>query len=569
MRLSVITLSYLAFATNADAFRVKSKPSSSGASVGSASSLESRRRMLQKTEDRLLREDRSLQGRSGNGRDNGSSSGGKGGGRADNGSRGKSGGRHGSGGRGVGSLARGGGRGGNREHSAHLDRNDAGISLDGTEYEYGSDVEISFELTNDKVADDVLLRMDVDKLGEYTLGVFMRMADPQDGALEPIASVPANIVLVNDDDAPPRKLLRKLQDGEEPPAEDDPEREPEMPTDNPEPPTLNYKGSATFATDAKTLDINEYGTGFDVFLLDESGGAVVGPATFYMKKTDAMMESEADAKKKKPSKSGHGLSKYNHAAKTKGKGYGANANGGRANGGRGKVVQGGRPNAKGMGLGSGSNGGMIIGTGVKSLADYRLETDMEYYVEDDTVVVTYNLDPEEGRRFLQRNGGRGNGNGNGKDKGNNGGGISISDPATTTAATTTAAVTTGAPDTTTTTTSTTIVTTTEAPPPDMESRGGLEGQPSVDPDDVTLFTVGIYMRMAHPQGGALPPLYSVPFCADPENCGKSVEELQSGEVSFPAGEVDIHKNGHGFDVWILNGRGEGIAGPKTFFVEEA
>ena len=222
------------------------------------------------------------------------------------------------------------------------------------------------------------------------------------------------------------------------------------------------------------------------------------------------------------------------------------------------------------------DGGMIIGT-AEALGNYELATDKDFYATGEDVVVTYDLSPEaavEGRRFLQKNGG-----GNGKkdattaateapatseapkgNTGNGGGNDKGTDP------TAPASTTTDAPD----MSSTTTAATTTEPTIDMGSgtegeTGAAEGPPEVDRDDVTLFSVGVYMRMARPQAGALLPIASVPFCESPDACNP--DELEMGEFTVSTDGLDVAKNGNGFDVWILNGLGEGIAGPHTFYVD--
>lgn len=382
----------------------------------------------------------------------------------------------------------------------------------------------------------------------------MRMADPQGGSLEAIASVSPDIF-----DAPTRKLQEEetseggIYEGGETNTETtttEPQ-EPEMETEVRDPPTLNHQGSGTFAaalTDASTLDPLAYGTGFDIYLLDENGAAIIGPATFYMLKTADMEAAELEASQQTSS---HPLAKYNHSQKKKpkGQGYGKGGSGAAAGGGKhnGKV-QGGAPDDKGKGYGSGANGGMIIGT-TESLATYILETNKLDYVMGEDVTVTYDLSPEimvDGRRMLKNNG-NGNGGGNGN---------SPPSDTTTTQATTT-----------------NVATTTEATTtPDMTGPedNEIEMPTEIDNTDITLYSMGVYMRMAHPQGGQLAPIHSLPFCADPSDTSNCVpEDLESGTMTFSTDVLDLKEYGGGYDVWILNGSGEGIAGPFTFYVAEA
>ena len=71
------------------------------------------------------------------------------------------------------------------------------------------------------------------------------------------------------------------------------------------------------------------------------------------------------------------------------------------------------------------------------------------------------------------------------------------------------------------------------------------------------------MMQAHPQCGSLSPIISKPFCDDPANCGNP-EDLNAGTFTFGTDELDATS---GYDVWLLNGLGCGIAGPWTIYTE--
>lgn len=53
----------------------------------------------------------------------------------------------------------------------------------------------------------------------------------------------------------------------------------------------------------------------------------------------------------------------------------------------------------------------------------------------------------------------------------------------------------------------------------------------------------------------LEPILSVPL-----------EGATSGTVTFSTNDLDTESNGSGFDVWILDGEGAGMAGPYFFKV---
>eukprot|EP00584_Thalassiosira_punctigera_P010483 CAMPEP_0172530796 /NCGR_PEP_ID=MMETSP1067-20121228/4419_1 /TAXON_ID=265564 ORGANISM="Thalassiosira punctigera, Strain Tpunct2005C2" /NCGR_SAMPLE_ID=MMETSP1067 /ASSEMBLY_ACC=CAM_ASM_000444 /LENGTH=608 /DNA_ID=CAMNT_0013315067 /DNA_START=178 /DNA_END=2004 /DNA_ORIENTATION=+ len=457
-------------------------------------------------------------------------------------------------------------------HSAHLDANDSGMTTDFVEYKYGDPIVVKIDAT-------VLTAADPATIDDWKLGIFMRMADPQDGSVEPIASVPAGVTVVK----------RRLQDGDgkddgatDPTAipvvymNDDKDGGATDPTEVPigtedeedrEPVELTLVGGNTFTADltsAKVLDENEYGIGFDVIIIDGEGSKIHGAATFYMEKTQAMLDAEAAEEKAGKT---YGLAKHDHGKKKPGKKGASTAKGG-STGKGGATVSG-----KGAGFGTGADGGMIIST-TESLAEYVLDTDKETYDIGDTVIVEYDLAPGSAdarrRRRLPRAGriaGGSDGSGVSKGKGK----------VTTTS--------TAAPpvdeDT----------TTTEAPLPDTmtsddtnstdtmtsDDMGSTEigGVPAdfvdlsfqeeieIDENDVTLFVMNVYMRMAHPQGGKLAPILSVPFCAEGEDC--AAEELNAGEISFSTNDLKYPKI-TGYDIWILNGKGGEVAGMKTFYI---
>lgn len=460
-----------------------------------------------------------------------------------------------------------------KPHSANLDTNDSGVTTDKTEYNYDEPVYISFDLKNEHVPTDVLAVLAGQDMAEWKMGVFMRMADPQDGALLPIKSaVPTFVDQGGSTGGGGKGGERSLQQSTAvPPAGVDGDEttqatEPPAPEEVPPPPTLNYKGTATLTADqtsAAILDESKFGTGFDVFLLDDSGRAIIGPAAFYMIKTETMVEEEEARQNLVPN---HPLARFDHSKKTKhnygngggvssGKGGGKNMNGI-------SIAQ--KIEVKEIGQGTGKDGGMIIAT-ASSLAEYTLETDKLEYGLNEDVTVTYNLNPNANSvyRRLQRGnvggggtgvgGSLGNGNGNG---GSNGKG---NDLLTTTSSS-------ANPASTTTTTTTEATVDQGAGDGDIDIDGDMnpEEPEDIDPEDKTLFSMGVYMRMAHPQDGALAPILDVPFCSDAASCARNVEDLEAGE--FVIKTADLDSSIGGFDLWILNGNGHGVAGPQTFYI---
>ena len=414
------------------------------------------------------------------------------------------------------------------QHSAHLDTNDAGITTDKIEYTYGEPIVVTFDLTNELVSDEVLSTLDVSTMSEWKIGLYMRMARPQDGALEPIVSVSPSftenvdvgrMLLQQHEEQPQqqqqRGKLRGLQDvvttvvpttngvtstgaTSVPPPEE--EEEPDDVTDEEEPqgppPTLNYVGTATFTTtDIETLNPNLYGNGFDIYLIDDHGRQVIGPATLYELKSPEMLAAdEAKANEKAKEMNKNGLMKFNHAKVKHQYGKGGSAKGG---------AKGASPfgiTSKSMGKGSGVDGGQIIGT-TESLATYVLTTNAEYYTLGDEVIVTYDIsqDVVDEERRLQRNKEEKNNGNNGGGNGSNGNGNGnnqepdIVEPVvveTTTSSTTT--TTGGDGD------ETSPPTTTTPPEPVIDMSAGdndMAAPVEIDPDDLHLYSLGIYMRM--------------------------------------------------------------------------
>ena len=444
--------------------------------------------------------------------------------------------------------------------SPMLDYNNHNIKLDYLEYPFGSPVALSFNLTNDlQIDEEILMGLNLSNVDRWTIGVYQRMARPQGGALPPIAKVVPVIVDLGAAPSPaaaPARALRsrELQGQARTPVGAGPKKNDTdageayeilavvPPADAP-PPSLNYMGSATI-TGAMTSNLKpkNYGTGFDIYLLDEKGAEIIGPATFFLVMTKAMNDAvEAETARVPNNKLAKLDDRKKRAKASKGEKPGR---------GEGKYDNDADEDPKTAGLGSGTDGSMVVATTPK-LADYFLNTTEEVYdrVVTSTVVVNYDLEPGLGvvRRRMQNNG---NGNGNGN-------------KATTTKATVAGTTTTKATVAGTTTTKATVAggpPPAPVPPPQPDAIELI-----VDPTDVKLFKMGVYMRMAHPQDGALAPIFSMPLCPSVP-CTKTAEQLSEGTFSFGMDKLDITKNGYGYDVWILNGAGAGVAGPKTFYI---
>jgi hypothetical protein len=89
----------------------------------------------------------------------------------------------------------------------------------------------------------------------------------------------------------------------------------------------------------------------------------------------------------------------------------------------------------------------------------------------------------------------------------------------------------------------------------------VEEETQCDPADITKFKVGVFMKMAHPQGGKLQAVYEKPLCTS-ASC--SAEEVSAGSIKIPSAELDTSKWGTGYDIWLLDCGGDGVAGPVFF-----
>ena len=474
---------------------------------------------------------------------------------------------------------------------AQLDYNNHNIHLDYLEYTYGSSIAVSFNLTSDlTISTEVLQRLNTNNIDLWTLGIYMKMANPQGGELPPIVTVQPNIVSLDSSttsssSSPTTRALRHHRSSSSSSSSSGDaildhsssrlldtannatgyyyEIIPEEIPENLPPPILNYACSAIIpstTTSAAVLDPTKYGTGFDIFLLDEFGRAIVGPATFYMIPTPAMTDALVKAEARVPN---NGLAKFEKAKKEKKekkKTKQDKVNGNKSkddkttktNNGKGKEYDV-NEDPSTVGLNSGVNGEMVIATTPK-LAEYVLNTTQEYYDVGDTVVVMYNIKSDfdvllgsggGSRRMMQNN----------------------KKPSTAPTTKTLPKTTTKKP-----------ISSIAGPPPVPVSPPPLDrvDYKGFDGADVKLFTLGLYQRMANPQDGQLKPLLSVPLCSSSSSssdtnsglssCTKTVEQLKLGSVSFVVDSATVSSNGYGYDVWILNGAGVGVAGPHTFYI---
>jgi len=95
--------------------------------------------------------------------------------------------------------------------------------------------------------------------------------------------------------------------------------------------------------------------------------------------------------------------------------------------------------------------------------------------------------------------------------------------------------------------------------------------------DYSGWRVGIFMRMANPQGGALSPIISLPLCPEPGcvlDSKGSVEPENNAPIVFGMSTLtmtqwpmDLYMYGTGFDAYVLDERGDDVLGPAKFNIQ--
>jgi hypothetical protein len=96
---------------------------------------------------------------------------------------------------------------------------------------------------------------------------------------------------------------------------------------------------------------------------------------------------------------------------------------------------------------------------------------------------------------------------------------------------------------------------------------------SVDDDD-DYANVGLFMRDADPQGGALSPIVSV-LVRDADGCDPDEVKLCAGRRNVTFGNerryamvgtwpIEVKDHGVGYDAWVLDGMGRAAIGPAEF-----
>lgn len=413
----------------------------------------------------------------------------------------------------------------------------SGITTGDDVYYFGETITGDFELNDDVLSEDALSNLNVTHMEEFKFALYPYMGRPNCEGEDPIREVTASIA-----------------DGG---------------TEDP----IDFEGSFSISTDIAMM--KEAGTGYDLFLLDESGCHILlGPEAITITLTPEAQKAEDEAAKAKAKEANTPLGKAEKvkATTTIAKTYKKEK----------KEIEPEKITVKSK--------------EALSSDDYELTTDKEEYETGENIIVSYNIiaapaapaggvPTSESRRILKKK----------KKNGQNGGeeeeepeipegfGEVVELTEDDAASKPQPEVTADEP----------VEESTEGPVPDQpepetiiqpdpslyvdeEGTGeqqvemaapddlALEEEEESDPSDITKYSLGVFMKMANPQGGKLPPLYQVPLCAT-ESC--SAEDISSGEITIAVDSLDTSKYGIGYDLWLLDGSGDGMAGPVFFSID--
>lgn len=327
------------------------------------------------------------------------------------------------------------------------------------------DVGVQFEVSPEYYVDSQV-SLNLTNVDSWSVGIYMHMSDPQGGALPPIVSLKPDMEYGRDS---------------------------------------SMSGSVTFGSDVVQfmegsdpswpLDTIEYGTGFDVWLLDENGAAIIGPEWFVLEPAEdtipvnGFMESDNNVKL-------HPLMQYGHADTKQ----------------------------------DFSEARQEEEEVLMNESSFALSTDKLTYSSDDRIQISYIIgeqsDPDVDTDKL----------------------ILFNPPAI--------------EDT---------MEITKDPQDSMEHSSLFD--PAFDSSDADFdadfapaepeakstpsYSIGIWMKMARPQGGALSPIISTPV------------HQSSGTVQFNASELDTLLYGTGFDAWIVDQDGNEVFGPVFLSIPDA
>jgi hypothetical protein len=335
---------------------------------------------------------------------------------------------------------------------------ESGITLNESTYSVGDDVGVQFEVSPEYYVDSEV-SLNLTNVESWSVGIYMHMADPQGGALPPIVSLKPEIEYGRDS---------------------------------------TMSGSVTFGSDVVhfmegsdptwPLDTIEYGTGFDVWLLDENGAAIIGPEWFMLEplediQVNGFMESDVKV---------HPLMQHGHADTKQ----------------------------------DFSEEGQQVEINDSSFA---LSTDKSTYTSDDRIQISYIIGEQSSPAVDT-------------DK------LILFNPP---AIEDEMEITKGPED---------SMEHSSLFDPVFESSDAdfdADFAPELEVQSTPSYFIGIWMKMARPQGGSLAPIVSVPV------------DQSSGTVQFNASELDTLLYGTGFDAWIVDQDGNEVFGPVFLSIPDA
>lgn len=411
----------------------------------------------------------------------------------------------------------------------------SGITTSDDLYYFGETITGEFELNDDILSEDALANLNVTHIEDFKFALYPYMGRPNCDGNDPIREVTASIA-----------------DGG---------------TEDP----IDFEGSFSISTDVAMMA--EAGTGYDLFLLDESGcNILLGPEAITITLTPEVQEAEDAAAKAKAEKANTARGKAEKDKVSTVKTYKKKKE---------KIEK---------------DKITVKSKEALSSDDYELTTDKEEYATGETIKVSYNIisapaapdggvPTSESRRILKKKKGK-------KDEDDEEGEPEIPEgfgevveltedeaagkpqPEVTADEPVEESAEETVPDQ---PEPETIIQPDPMVSEDEEESTGelqvemaapddlaLEEEEESDPSDITQYSLGVFMKMANPQGGKLPPLHEVPLCAT-GSC--SPEDISSGEITIAVDALDTSRYGKGYDLWLLDGSGDGMAGPVFFSID--
>lgn len=383
------------------------------------------------------------------------------------------------------------------------DRPYNGIDTAYDEYYFGEDIEGTIELTGEYITAAVQEYLNMTYVEEFQVALYPLMGRPQCGQSDPITTATPEFPVASDGN-------------------------------------LDFaSGTFTIPTDKK---FKKEGQGFDIYLIDENFCEVLGPKKVTLTLTPEEEKEESDAAKAKA------------AHKSPMKAYSDKA-------GKGEATKVSYKKAKKETTNEKEKMNVQVKEAL-STSDYSLDTDKDNYLQGEVIHVEYSLTNllATGRRLKKHS----NKDKKAKDDENDPEPIPEDEEELPTQ-----------PD--------PVPQVFEPEEQEFEEEDAPgEQQPELEPivdmaleeeeetaidsSDITLYSICVFMKMSHPQGGTLDAILKEPLC-HPDKATCSPEEISSGIIEVPTADLDLLAFGTGFDIWICDGSGDGVAGPKFVTIE--